>query len=114
MSTTQWILNIALLAWVLLRNLGTRPLDRSFVTVPLIVVAVAGGIYLRNIPTVGNDVFLDVVFAAAKARRIGNDARERFADRKITAGNGTCCDLERDACDFRRRRRTRAECSCRA
>jgi hypothetical protein len=65
MSTTQWILNIALLAWVLLRNLGSRPLDRSFVTIPLLVVAVAGGIYLRDVPTAGNDVWLDVTFAAA-------------------------------------------------
>jgi hypothetical protein len=65
MSTTQWILNIALLAWVLLRNLGTRPLDRAFVTIPLLVVGVAAGIFLRSVPTAGNDVFLDVVFAGA-------------------------------------------------
>ena len=65
MSTTQWILNVALLAWVLLRNLGTRPLDRGFVTIPLIVVAVAGGIYLRDVPTAGNDLALDVVFTVA-------------------------------------------------
>jgi hypothetical protein len=65
MSTTQWILNIALLAWVLLRNLGTRPLDRAFVTIPLIVVGVAAGIFLREVPTAGNDVTLDVVFTAA-------------------------------------------------
>jgi len=71
MSPTQWILNIALLAWVLLRNLGTRPLDRSFVVVPLLVVGVAAGIYLRDVPTAGNDVFLEVVFAAA-LRSIGD------------------------------------------
>jgi hypothetical protein len=62
MSTTQWILNVALLAWVLLRNLGTRPLDRSFVTIPLIVVVAAAVIYLRDVPTAGNDMALDVVF----------------------------------------------------
>ena len=65
MSTTQWILNVALLAWVLLRNLGTRPLDRSFVTIPLIVVAVAAGVFLRDVPTAGNDVPLDVAFTVA-------------------------------------------------
>ena len=64
MSTTQWTLNIALLAWVLLRNLGTRPLDRSTFTVPLLVVGVAAGVFLRDVPTDGNDVALDVLFAA--------------------------------------------------
>src|SRR4051794_24474942 len=63
MSTTQWILNIALLTWVLLRNVGTRPLDRAAFTVPLLVVGVAAGIFLRDVPTVGNDVALDVLFA---------------------------------------------------
>ena len=32
---------------------------------PLIVVGIAAGIYLRNVPTLGNDVTLDVLFAAA-------------------------------------------------
>ncbi len=65
MSTTQWTLNIALLAWVLLRNVGTRPLDRAAFTVPLLVVGVAAGIFLRDVPTAGNDVTLDVLFASA-------------------------------------------------
>ena len=65
MSTTQWILNIALLAWVLLRNVGTRPLDRRAFTVPLLVVAVAAGVFLRDVPTLRNDLQLDVVFTAA-------------------------------------------------
>ena len=64
MSTTQWILNCTLLGWVLVRNVGTRPLDRSAFTVPLLVVAVAAGIFLRDVPTAGNDVALDVLFAA--------------------------------------------------
>lgn len=62
MSTTQWILNCTLLGWVLMRNLGTRPLDRSAFTVPLVVVAVAAGVFLRDVPTAGNDVTLDVLF----------------------------------------------------
>jgi hypothetical protein len=65
MSTTQWILNCTLLGWVLVRNVGTRPLGRSAFTVPLIVVAVAAGIFLRDVPTAGNDVALDVLFAVA-------------------------------------------------
>jgi hypothetical protein len=65
MTTTQWILNIALLGWVLIRNVGTRPLDRAAFTVPLIVVGVAAGVFLRDVPTAGNDVALDVLFAMA-------------------------------------------------
>lgn len=64
MNTTQWILNLALLAWVLLRNLGSRPLDRAAFTVPLLVVGVAAAMFLRDVPTAGNDVALEVLFAA--------------------------------------------------
>ena len=63
MTTTQWILNLALLAWVLLRNLGSRPLDRAAVTVPLLVVGIAAAVFLRDVPTAGHDVALDVLFA---------------------------------------------------
>jgi hypothetical protein len=59
MTTTQWILNAALLAWVLLRNLGTRPVDRATYTVPVLLVAVAGAFFLRDLPTAGNDVALE-------------------------------------------------------
>jgi hypothetical protein len=38
--------------WV---HLGTKPVARSTFTVPLLVVAVAVGIYLRDIPAGGND-----------------------------------------------------------
>ena len=34
MSTTQWILNLGLLGWVLLRNLGSKPVTRSNVRGP--------------------------------------------------------------------------------
>jgi hypothetical protein len=53
MSTAEWILNCTLLGWVLLRNLGTRPVTRSTYLVPLTVVAVAAGIYLRDVPGAG-------------------------------------------------------------
>jgi hypothetical protein len=65
MTTTQWILNAALLAWVLLRNLGTRPLDRATYAVPALLVVVAGVFFLRDLPTAGNDVALEAAGAAA-------------------------------------------------
>src|SRR6476620_10562381 len=67
MSTTQWILNLGLLGWVLLRNLGSQPVTRETFAVPLLIVAVAAGAFLTDIPTVGNDVPLDVLGAAAGA-----------------------------------------------
>ena len=36
MSTTQWILNLGLLGWVLLRNLGSKPVTRATFAVPLL------------------------------------------------------------------------------
>src|SRR3954465_1540339 len=60
MTTAEWILNCTLLGWVLLRNLGTRPVTRSTYLVPLAVVAVAAGIYLRHIPGGGNDHVLEL------------------------------------------------------
>ena len=65
MNAIQWTLNCTLLGWVLLRNVGTRPLDRAALTVPLLVVGIVAGVFLRDIPTAGNDVGLDVLFTAA-------------------------------------------------
>ena len=65
MSTTQWILNLGLLGWVLLRNLGSKPVTRATFAVPLLIVAVAAAVFLTDIPTIGNDVPLDVIGAAA-------------------------------------------------
>ena len=67
MSTTQWILNLGLLGWVLLRNLGSKPVTRATFAVPLLIVAVAAAVFLTDIPTVGNDVPLEVIGAAAGA-----------------------------------------------
>jgi len=57
----------ALLSWVLLRNVGSKPVTRGTFLVPVLVVAVAAGVFLTDIPTVGNDVPLDVIGAAAGA-----------------------------------------------
>ena len=67
MSTTQWILNCTLLGWVLMRNLGAHPVTRSTYLTPLVVVAVAAAVFLRDLPTAGHDVTLDLVGLAAGA-----------------------------------------------
>jgi hypothetical protein len=63
MTTTQWILNLVLLAWVLSRNLGTRPVRRTTFVVPALLVALASAAYLRDVPTQGNDGRLELVGA---------------------------------------------------
>ncbi|MGC9670296.1 hypothetical protein ACNTMW_27600 [Planosporangium sp. 12N6] len=65
MSTTQYLLNAGLLAFVLWSNLGIRTVTRSRFTLPLLLVAIAGVAFLRDVPTAGNDVGLDLVGAAA-------------------------------------------------
>ena len=61
MSTGQYFLNLALLAWILSSNLGTRPLTRRRVTLPLFVVAGAGWFYLADLPSAGNDGWLELI-----------------------------------------------------
>ena len=65
MSTAQWILNLALLGWVLTRNLGTHRVTRATFLVPLAVVAAAGGWFLRDLPTDGHDLDLELIGIAA-------------------------------------------------
>ena len=67
MSTTQYLLNAGLLAFVLWANLGTRAVTRSRFTLPLLLVAVAAGVFLRDVPTAGNDVELELAGVAAGA-----------------------------------------------
>jgi len=67
MSTTQYLLNAGLLAFVLWANLGTRTVNRARFTLPLLLVAVAAAVFLRNIPTAGNDLGLDAVGIATGA-----------------------------------------------
>jgi hypothetical protein len=83
MTTAEWILNCTLLGWVLTRNLGTRPVNRGRYVLPLVLVAVFAGIYLRHIPGRGNDHQLELagvgaglVFGllASAATRTGRDA----------------------------------------
>jgi hypothetical protein len=67
MSTTQYLLNAGLLAFVLWANLGTRAVSRSRSTLPLLLVGVAAAVFLRDVPTAGNDLGLELAGVAAGA-----------------------------------------------
>jgi hypothetical protein len=67
MSTTQYLLNAGLLAFVLWANLGTRTVSRSRLTLPLVLVALAAAVFLRDVPTAGNDLGLELAGVAAGA-----------------------------------------------
>jgi hypothetical protein len=67
MTTTQYLLNAGLLAFVLWANLGTRTVSRARFTLPLLLVAVAAGVFLREVPTAGNDVGLELAGVGAGA-----------------------------------------------
>lgn len=67
MSTTQWILSLSLLGWALLRNLGTRPVNRMTFLLPLVIVGGVGGFFLFPLPTRGNDLVLIAAGAAVGA-----------------------------------------------
>lgn len=64
MSTTQWILSIVLLAWALVRNLGTREVALATFVVPLAIVVAAASFFLFPLPTGGNDLDLVLAFGA--------------------------------------------------
>lgn len=67
MSTTHYLLNAGLLAFVLLTNLGVKTVDRRRFGVPLLLVGVAAFVLLRSIPTDGHDVGLELVGAGVGA-----------------------------------------------
>ena len=63
MSTSQWLLNLALLAFVLGRNLGARAVAVRTFLLPAAVVAAAAAGFLRSVPTAGHDVRLEAAGA---------------------------------------------------
>jgi hypothetical protein len=67
MSSAQYALNAGLLIYILGSNLGTRRLTRARLVLPLLLVAVAAWAFLRNVPTMGNDVRLELVGVGAGA-----------------------------------------------
>jgi hypothetical protein len=88
MTTSQYFLNLALLAWILSSNLGTRTLTRRRVTLPLFVVASAGWFYLKDLPSLGNDGMLELAglvagvvlgVVAAFTVRVHRDGRQVLA-----------------------------------
>lgn len=92
MNTFEWTLNCTLLGWVLLRNLGTKPVNGRVLALPLVLVAVACAFYLRSIPTAGNDLALEVIgavtglvlgFAATAVTRV-----RAQADGQVTVSAG--------------------------
>jgi hypothetical protein len=60
MTTTEYLLNIGILALVLATNLGTRTLTWRRLMVPVVLVALAAGSFLRQLPTLGHDVELEL------------------------------------------------------
>ena len=60
MTTSQYLLNFGLLAYVLYSNLGTKTLTHRRLTLPVVLVAVAGYAFLRDLPTAGNDTHLEL------------------------------------------------------
>jgi len=90
MSTTQYLLNAGLLAFVLWANLGTKSVSRRRFTLPLLLVAVAATVFLRDVPTAGHDIDLELVgvatgavlgLVAAALVRVDRDARGRLVMR---------------------------------
>ena len=93
MTLAQWLLNLGLLVFILGTNLGTRPVTRRRLVIPLILAVVAGGVFLDSVPVAGNDVALDVV-GAGLGVALGILAGmfmnvTRAANRKIISTAGT-------------------------
>ncbi len=65
MSAAQYALNLGLLAYILASNLGTHRLTRGRLLLPVVLVAVAAGVFLRAVPTLGNDLVLELIGALA-------------------------------------------------
>lgn len=67
MTTTEYLLNFALLAFILVTNLGTHRVTRRRLVLPLVLVAVAASAFLRHVPTIGHDLTLELLGVAAGA-----------------------------------------------
>lgn len=65
MSSAQYALNVGLLVYILGSNLGTRRLSRARLLLPVALVGAAAWFFLRDLPTLGNDVQLELAGAGA-------------------------------------------------
>jgi hypothetical protein len=63
MSTTDYLLN-ALFVLIVLRQARERELDRRSAVIPLAIVAYVAHLYVRSIPTAGNDLLLIAALGA--------------------------------------------------
>ncbi len=66
MSILDYVIDSVLVLLVLLQ-IREQPLTRHQMIRPVLIVGVAAAIYLRQIPTLGNDVWLTAVLAAVGA-----------------------------------------------
>ncbi len=64
MSTSQYLLNLALIGYILYSNLGTKTLTRQRILLPVLIVAAVGCWFLQDLPTAENDAALELVGAA--------------------------------------------------
>jgi hypothetical protein len=60
MTTGELVLNLGVLAFVLVNGLGTKALTRRRFRLPIALVVTVGFIFLRAVPTAGNDIDLDI------------------------------------------------------
>lgn len=61
MTNAELLLNIGVLVFVLVSGLGTRALTRRRFRLPIVLMVIVGIIFLRSVPTAGNDVGLEVI-----------------------------------------------------
>ncbi|ANF30736.1 hypothetical protein A0130_02715 [Leifsonia xyli] len=61
MTVDQYLLNIGLLAFILISNLGARKVSSLRLLLPVLIAAVCGGLFLTDVPTAGNDVLLEAI-----------------------------------------------------
>jgi hypothetical protein len=67
MSSAQYALHVGLRVYILGSNLGTRRLTRGRLVLPVVLVSVAAWVFLRHVPTAGNDVRLELLGVGAGA-----------------------------------------------
>ncbi len=65
MSITQYALNLGLLGYVLISNIGTHRISPTRLLLPFGLVVVAGAVFVRHPPIRGNDLTLELVGVAA-------------------------------------------------
>ena len=65
MSTTEYLLNAVMLAFILITNHGCTTLPRRRNMLPLVLAGVLSVVFLLHMPTIGHDVALEVTGAVA-------------------------------------------------